>query len=60
MGKRIDELETLVAKIRKNTNQAIKGHAVVLESLVDHTKYVPASGRRLIFPRVPVDVGEEV
>jgi hypothetical protein len=54
---RIAELEAQVETIRQNTNQAISGHASILESLVDHTRYVPPAGRKLVFPRTPVDVG---
>jgi TolA-binding protein len=55
---RISELEARVQTIRKNTNRAISGHATILESLVDHTRYVPPAGRKLVFPRTAVDVGE--
>lgn len=54
---RISKLEAEVQAIRKNTNQAITGHASILESLVDHTRYVPAANMKLAFPRAPVDVG---
>jgi hypothetical protein len=60
LANRIIQLESLVATMRQNTNRALDGHARILESLVDHTGYVPAAGKKLIFPRTAVDVGSSV
>jgi len=60
LANRVIQLESLVATMRANTNQAITGHAAILEGLVNHTKYVPGPGRKLKFPRTPVDVGCKV
>lgn len=57
---RISELEALVKTMRKNSNNAIAGHAAILESLVNHTSYVPPAGRKLVFPRTPVDIGSVI
>ena len=57
LEREVRDLAAFVSRICKNTNAALTGHAAILESLVDHTKYVPAAGKRLRFPRTPVDVG---
>jgi hypothetical protein len=57
---RISELEAQVQTVRQNTNQALSGHAGILERLVDHTKYVPLARRKLVFPRTPIDVSSVV
>jgi hypothetical protein len=60
LEKSVADLERKLETVVQNANIALTGHATILGRLVDYTKFVPAAGKKLSFPRVPVDVSRDV